>query len=58
MAADSAEAREMRLVDNVDSKILAVAVKEEKLHQLLQRYLAPLILKAASEHEPVRRKVS
>ncbi|KAF4126996.1 proteasome component ECM29 [Geosmithia morbida] len=53
MAAAPAEQRELQLVQSVEFKILGVANKEEKLQQLLQRYLAPLALKAASEHEIV-----
>lgn len=58
MAAPSSQERELQLLDKVELKILAVANKEAKLHELLQRYLAPVLLKAASEHLPVRRKVS
>lgn len=58
MAAPSSQERELQLLDKVELKILAVANKETKLHELLQRYLAPVLLKAASEHVPVRRKVS
>lgn len=57
MADMSPEQRELRLVESVEFKILGVANKEDKLHQLLQRYLAPLILKAASEHASVRSRV-
>jgi proteasome component ECM29 len=57
MAAPPTEQRELQLVDSVEFKILGVANKEDKLHQLLQRYLAPVILKAASEHASVRSKV-
>ncbi|RDA90120.1 hypothetical protein CP533_2572 [Ophiocordyceps camponoti-saundersi (nom. inval.)] len=57
MAALSPEQRELHLVESVDFKILAVANKEDKLHELLQRYLAPLILKANSENASVRTKV-
>jgi proteasome component ECM29 len=57
MSAPSTEQRELQLVDSVEFKILGVANKEDKLHQLLQRYLAPVILKAASEHASVRSKV-
>ncbi|KAI8679379.1 hypothetical protein NCS57_00215900 [Fusarium keratoplasticum] len=57
MAAPSSQERELQLLDKVELKILAVANKETKLHELLQRYLAPVLLKAASEHVPVRRKV-
>jgi proteasome component ECM29 len=57
MAAASADQRELQLVESVEFKILGVANKEDKLHQLLQRYLAPLILKAASDHASVRARV-
>ncbi|PHH87051.1 hypothetical protein CDD83_9383 [Cordyceps sp. RAO-2017] len=57
MAAPSTEQRELELVEKVEFKILAVANKEEKLHELLRIYLAPLILKAASDHVSVRNKV-
>ncbi|PNY25870.1 Proteasome component ECM29, partial [Tolypocladium capitatum] len=56
MAAPSTEQRELQLVETVEFKILGVANKEDKLHQLLQRYLAPLILKAASDHASVRER--
>ena len=58
MTASSTEQRELKLVESVEFKILGVANKEDKLHQLLQRYLAPLILKAASDHASVRARVS
>lgn len=51
------EAKELALVDKVDFKILHVANDEKKLPDLLKLYLAPLILKAASEHHSVRSKV-
>ncbi|KAJ2971690.1 hypothetical protein NQ176_g7567 [Zarea fungicola] len=57
MAAPSTEQKELQLVETVEFKILGVANKEEKLHDLLQRYLAPLILKAASDHVTVRGRV-
>ena len=57
MAAPSPEQRELQLVESVEFKILGVANKEDKLHQLLQRYLAPVILKAESEYAPVRARV-
>lgn len=44
-------------MENVEFKILGVANKEDKLHDLLQRYLAPVILKGASEHASVRARV-
>ncbi|EFW14537.1 proteasome component M29 [Coccidioides posadasii str. Silveira] len=52
----SAEARELSLVSNVEFRI-ALADSDEKLQQLLQKYLAPLLLKLASEHVAVRNKV-
>lgn len=58
MAAPSPEQRELQLVESVEFKILAVSNKEEKLHQLLQRYLAPVILKAESDYAQVRARVS
>lgn len=57
MAAPATEERELQLVESVEFRILGVANKEDKLHQLLQRYLAPLILKAASDHASVRARV-
>ncbi|KAK2612789.1 proteasome component M29 [Conoideocrella luteorostrata] len=57
MAAPSGEQRELQLVESVEFKILGVANKEDKLHQLLQRYLAPVILKASSDHAAVRARV-
>ncbi|XWX02336.1 hypothetical protein V2A60_010373 [Cordyceps javanica] len=57
MAAPSTEQKELQLVETVEFKILGVANKEQKLHELLQRYLAPLILKAASDHASVRGRV-
>ncbi|KAH6995798.1 proteasome stabiliser-domain-containing protein [Ilyonectria sp. MPI-CAGE-AT-0026] len=57
MAASSTKERELQLLDSVELKILGVANKEEKLHQLLQRYLTPVLLKASSEHAQVRAKV-
>lgn len=58
MAAPSTEQRELQLVENVEFKILGVANKEDKLHQLLQKFLPPVILKAASDHASVRARVS
>ncbi|RFU77196.1 proteasome component ecm29 [Trichoderma arundinaceum] len=57
MAAAPADQRELQLVDNVEFKILAVANVEDKLAELLGRYLAPVILKADSSHAAVRVKV-
>ena len=57
MAAASTEERELRLVDNVELRILNVATDEKKLQPLLDKYLAPLLLKVTSEHVAVRAKV-
>jgi proteasome component ECM29 len=56
MATD-AEKRGLDLVDRVEFRLLEAANNEEKLQQLLSRYLVPLLLKAASEHASVRVKV-
>lgn len=58
MAAPVTKERELLLLDKIDFQILAVANREEKLQGLLQKYLTPIILKAASEHAAVRHKVS
>ncbi|KAK1757874.1 proteasome stabiliser-domain-containing protein [Echria macrotheca] len=55
--ANPTEQRELELVDKVDFRILAVANNEEKLQDLLSKFLAPLLLKLASEHASVRKKV-
>ncbi|KAK5988490.1 Proteasome component ECM29 [Cladobotryum mycophilum] len=57
MAASSTEQQELQLVERVEFRILEVANKENQLHELLQRYLPPLILKAASQHASVRTKI-
>ncbi|PHH71190.1 hypothetical protein CDD80_5466 [Ophiocordyceps camponoti-rufipedis] len=57
MAAPPTEQRELQLVESLDFRILGIANHEEKLNELLQRFLAPLLLKAASEHSSVRTKV-
>lgn len=54
--ADSLEARELNLVSKVELRI-ALADSDEKLQKLLQTYLAPLLLKLASESLAVRNKV-
>lgn len=51
------EERELKLVDQVDFRILDVANNEQALKQLLQVYLVPLLLKAGSPHQAVRNKV-
>jgi len=53
----SSEERELDLVDKVDFRILNVANNEVKLQDMLGKYLAPLLLKAGSEHASVRSKV-
>lgn len=53
---DSAEARELSLVGKVELRI-ALADTDSKLSSVLQTYLAPLLLKLASEHLKVRNKV-
>jgi proteasome component ECM29 len=52
----SLEARELSLVSKVELRI-ALADTDEKLQRLLQTYLAPLLLKLASESHAVRSKV-
>ncbi|KAK1249376.1 hypothetical protein MKX07_002892 [Trichoderma sp. CBMAI-0711] len=57
MTALTSEQRELQLVESVEFKILGVANDEEKLCDLLGRYLAPIILKAESSNPAVRVKV-
>lgn len=54
---NSAEAKELSLVEKVELRI-ALAESDLKLSSVLQVYLAPLLLKLASEHVRVRNKVS
>ena len=57
MAADtSLEARELNLVGKVEMRF-ALADTDTKLQTLLATYLAPLLLKLASDHAAVRNKV-
>ncbi|PSN64835.1 ARM repeat-containing protein [Corynespora cassiicola Philippines] len=56
MASDSPEARELALVGKVEMRI-ALADTEKKLEDLLSKFLAPLLLKLASESVAVRNKV-
>jgi hypothetical protein len=51
------EARELALVGNVEFRI-ASASTDRKLEELLEKFLAPLLLKLASESMAVRNKVS
>lgn len=53
----SHEAKELSLVGNVEMRI-ALADSDSKLESLLKVYLAPFLLKLASEHLSVRNKVS
>lgn len=55
--AASNEQRELDLVDKVNLRILNVANDGTKLTPLLKTYLAPLLLKAGSEHASVRSKI-
>jgi proteasome component ECM29 len=51
----STEARELELCGKVEMRI--ALAKDEKLESILTPYLAPLLLKLASEHQTVRNKV-
>jgi hypothetical protein len=51
----STEARELELVGKVEMRI--ALAKDDKLESTLKPYLAPLLLKLASEHASVRNKV-
>ncbi|KAK5004529.1 proteasome component M29, partial [Elasticomyces elasticus] len=51
----SPEARELSLVGKVEMRI-ALADSDTKLESTLKTYLAPLLLKLASEHVSVRNK--
>lgn len=53
----STEQRELDLIDKVNLRILNVANDDSKLTPLLKTYLAPLLLKAGSEHASVRSKI-
>ena len=52
----SSEARELSLIDKVELRI-ALADDDAKLQSILATYLAPLLLKLASEHVNVRNKI-
>ena len=54
--AQNAEARELSLVGKVEM-FIALADTDEKLSNTLAKYLAPLLLKLASEYQSVRNKV-
>lgn len=53
----STEQKELELVDKVNLRILNVANDGQRLGQLLNTYLPPLLLKAGSDHASVRAKV-
>ncbi|KAK4184706.1 proteasome component ECM29 [Podospora australis] len=57
MASDD-EARELKLLDGAEWKIIQVSSDEERLQQTLKTFLAPIILKAASPSEKVRAKTT
>ncbi|CCF45125.1 hypothetical protein CH063_14309 [Colletotrichum higginsianum] len=50
MSGESPEAKEKRLVGNVQIRILQAANKEDKLNELLTKYLCALLLKATSDY--------
>jgi proteasome component ECM29 len=52
----SPEQRELSLIGKVEMRI-ALADTDSKLESILKTYLAPLLLKLASEHASVRNKV-
>ena len=54
--AQSPEQRELALVGKVEMRI-ALTDTDAKLESILKTYLAPLLLKLASEHQSVRNKV-
>ncbi|KAL2136192.1 hypothetical protein VTI74DRAFT_5070 [Chaetomium olivicolor] len=57
MATPADEKRELELIEKVEWRILSASSDEEQLQRLLKVYLAPLLLKAGSEHVAVRNKV-
>lgn len=57
MAAPPDAQRELDLIEKVEWRILSASSDETKLQELLKVYLAPLLLKAGSEHVSVRNKV-
>lgn len=54
---NAAEARELALIGKVEMRI-ALTDTDAKLEAILKTYLAPLLLKLASENVAVRNKVS
>ncbi|AEO53760.1 hypothetical protein MYCTH_2295527 [Thermothelomyces thermophilus ATCC 42464] len=57
MAAPVDAQRELDLIEKAEWRILSASSDEAKLQGLLKVYLAPLLLKAGSEHVSVRNKV-
>ncbi|KAL2183934.1 hypothetical protein L209DRAFT_693593 [Thermothelomyces heterothallicus CBS 203.75] len=57
MAAPVDAQRELDLIEKAEWRILSASSDEAKLQALLKVYLAPLLLKAGSEHVSVRNKV-
>jgi len=55
-ATPTTEARELALLDKVELRI-ALARSDSALEASLKTYLAPVLLKLASEHVAVRNKV-
>lgn len=53
---ESSETKELSLVGKVELRI-ALADSDVKLESILKTFLAPLLLKLASEHVNVRNKV-
>ena len=56
-ATETPEAKELSLVGKVELRI-ALADSDTKLESILKTFLAPLLLKLASDHISVRNKVS
>ena len=54
---ETPEAKELRLVGNVELRF-AMITADSAMEKALNTYLAPLLLKLASEHVSVRNKVS
>ena len=54
---ETPEAKELALVGKVELRI-ALTDSDAKLESILTTYLAPLLLKLASDHVSVRNKVS
>ena len=54
---DTPEAKELRLVGNVELRF-AMITTDSAMEKALNTFLAPLLLKLASQHVSVRNKVS